>query len=279
MSIDFAKPPHIVVVHGVQTGEDEDIGSEDQVRALVKQALAQNHVERDFRVKGYFYENINNDAQKLYRTVARALTAGKPLAGKALDTLIDLVGDVVAAARNTSTAAKIRKGLKRKILDSYRAGHQVALVAHSLGTVYSLDVINSLIASRHYFHGDDARTWPVQGFVSMGSPLGLDLDIMGVPIFEKRKIETIPGADYRLFPWDNYYNRLDPVVSGSVFGSPVDIDAAKGPVEQRYGPSVHSSNWLLRPHVVTSGNQWLSAHTAYWRNPSVGDRLLALLWG
>jgi hypothetical protein len=47
----------------------------------------------------------------------------------------------------------------------------------------------------------------------------------------------------------------------------------------RYGPSVLASNWLLKGHVVTSGQQWLLAHFAYWSNPVIGDRLVDMLWG
>jgi hypothetical protein len=279
MPVDFKKPAHILAVHGVQTGEDGDIKSDQQIRALVTRSLADIHVEKEFQVNGYVYENINDNSQKFYKLIADALSAGNPLVATALDKAIDLIGDVVTAAENTSTAHTIRKGLRDAILASYRSHNQLVIVAHSLGTVYALDVINQLIADARYFKGDDRKTWPVQGFVSMGSPLGLGLDIAGVKIFEKRKINSIPGASFSLFPWHNYYNRLDPVVSGDIFGSPVPIDNARGPVEMRYGPSVLASNWLLKGHVVTSGQQWLLAHFAYWSNPVIGDRLVDMLWG
>jgi hypothetical protein len=115
--------------------------------------------------------------------------------------------------------------------------------------------------------------------ITMGSPLGLGLEIAGIKIFEKRVINSIPGAKFALFPWHNYFNRLDPIVSGNIFGTPVDVEDARGPVEMRYGPSVQGSNWLLQGHVVTSGQQWLLAHTAYWNNPAIGDRIIDMLWG
>jgi len=277
MAVDFRKPAHIVVVHGVQTGEDEGIDSDDRIRTLINQSLADIHVEKEFLVKGYFYEDINNEAQKLFNYIARAITANKPLATKALKFVIDTAGDVITAAKNTSTAHRIRKGLKDEILKSYRSKNQVIVVAHSLGTIYALDVINDLIGNGHYFKGDNRSTWPVQGYVSMGSPLGLAMNIGGIEIFRKRTIRSIRDSKYSLFPWYNYYNRLDPVVSGSVFGKPCDIDGVKGPVEERYGASVKASNWLLRGHPVTSGDQWLAAHVAYWSKPMIGDRLVDLL--
>lgn len=279
MAVDFRKPAHVLAVHGVQTSEDADIASDQQIRALITRSLADVHVEKEFRVKGYFYEDINDEAQRFYQGIGTALTAGSPLAGQALDTIVDLVGDVVTAAKNTSTAHLIRKGLRDKILESYRSRNQLVVVAHSLGTIYALDVINGLIANRRYFKGDDRATWPVQGFISMGSPLGLGLEFAGVKMFEKRPLHSIRDAEFSLFPWHNYYNRLDPIVSGNIFGVPVDVDGAKGPVEARYGSTVQASNWLLKGHVVTSGQQWLLAHVAYWDNPTIGDRLVDMLWG
>lgn len=279
MPVDFRKPAHVIVVHGVQTGEDEDIQSEQQIRALINRSLAESHIDKEFEVRGYIYEDINDAAQRLYQQIGMAITAGRPLVREALQTVIDLAGDVIIAARNTSTAHKIRKGLIDLILESYRAKHQVVVVAHSLGTVYSLDVVNDLIGRANYFKGDDRTTWPVQGLITMGSPLGLGLEFGDVRIFDKRKIRNIDGAEYNLLPWHNYYNRLDPVVSGSIFGAPADIEGAKGPVESRYGPSVLGKSWLLQGHVVTSGAQWMFAHTAYWSNPAIGDNLVDMLWG
>ena len=279
MTVDFKKPAHVLAVHGVQTGENKNIKSDQQIRSLLTQSLADIHVEKEFLVKGYFYEDINDDAQTFYKRIAGAITAGKPLRGKALKTVIDLAGDVVTAASNTSTAKKIRAGLRKKILASYRSNNQLIIVAHSLGTIYALDVINELISNARYFKGDDRSTWPVQGFVSMGSPLGLGLEIGGAKIFEKRELKSVADAQFSLFPWHNYFNRLDPIVSGNIFGAPVEIDRAKGPVEMRYGPTVLGSNWLLQGHAVTSGQQWLMAHTAYWNNPMIGDRLVDMLWG
>lgn len=279
MTIDFKKPAHILAVHGVQTGENKNIKCDQQVRSLLMRSLSDNHLEKQFLVDSYLYEDINDDAQKFYTYLASALSAGKPLTGKALKTVIDLAGDVVTAASNTSTARKIRAKLHKKILASYKANNQLIIVAHSLGTIYAMDVINELIANDQYFKGDDKATWPVQGFISMGSPLGLALEIGGAKIFEKRELHSVTNAEVSLFPWHNYFNRLDPIVSGNIFGTPLEIDGAKGPVEMRYGPTVLGSNWLLKGHVVTSGQQWLMAHTAYWNNPVIGDRMVDMLWG
>jgi len=279
MAVDFTKDAHIVAVHGVQVSEDADITSDDSIRKLLKNSLSKSHIDRNFEVAGFFYEDINDEAQKYYQLLASAITKGNPLVGKGLKTFIDLSGDVVTAAKNTSTAKKIRNKLRKQILDSYNNGHQLVVVSHSLGTIYALDVVNDLIRDNNFFDGDDRTSWPVQGLITMGSPLGLEIDIGGLRVFEKRSIAAIPDADFELMPWHNYFNRLDPVVSGNVLGKPINLRGAKGPVEKRYGADTRASQWLLQGHAVTSGRQWIRAHTAYWRNPKIGDQLVTMLWG
>lgn len=279
MAVDFNKPAHILAVHGVQTGENKDIRSHQLVKFLVTRALADSHLEFEFATGGYFYEDINDNAQTFYKLLAKAITSGNPLAGKAIDSVIDLAGDVVTAATNTSTAHKIRAGLRDKILESYRSHNQLVIIAHSLGTVYALDVINELIADKRYFKGGDRRTWPIQGLVTMGSPLGLGLRFGAINIFDQRPINSIVDAGQQFFRWHNYFNRLDPIVSGDVFGKPVPVEETKGPLELRYGPAILGSTWKLRGHAVTSGEQWLMAHTAYWNNSMIGDCLVDMLWG
>ncbi len=279
MSVDFRKEAHILAVHGVQLGEDEGNECEELVRKLVTKSLSQSHLEREFEVFGFFYEDINDQAQKFYKTIASAVSSSIPLAGSALKAVIDIAGDVVTASKGTSTAKKIRNKLKKQILRSYKDGHQLVVVSHSLGTIYALDVINELIGEEEYFDGDDRNTWPVQGLITMGSPLGLAIEILGATLFEKRQIEPIAKAEFEVFPWHNYFNRLDPIVSGRVFGAPLKVQGAKGPVEHRYGEDTKAAQWLLQGHAVTSGKQWLLAHTTYWKNPKVGDRLVDIIWG
>ena len=74
------------------------------------------------------------------------------------------------------------------------------IISHSLGTVYALDAINELIRREEYFKGNDRKTWPVQGLITMGSPLGLEIEILGTTLFEKRKIEPIANAEFEVFP-------------------------------------------------------------------------------
>jgi len=273
MTVNFKKTAHILAVHGVQSGGDAEVNAKERIQKLVSKSLATSHLSRKFEVQEYLYEGINDNAQKLYERIGKALLKSVPYAGMVLPAGMDLVGDVVTASLQTSTAAKIRRGLRKQILSSYDSGHQVVLVAHSLGTVYALDVVSELMASKKYFLGDNRKTWPVKALITMGSPLGLDL------IFPKRKIATLAGADYAVFPWHNYFNRRDPVVSGSLFGRPVSVSGSRGPIEKLYGKHTEAANWLLDGHGVTSGKSWAFSHLTYWKNPKIGGKIVDLLWG
>ncbi len=280
MSVDLAQPPHIVVVHGVQRGSGMNIALDETVAALIDRVLQQSHITEDYTVRQYVYEHKNDEhpTVRLARLIARAISGGRPLAGRALTEAIDLAGDVVINARDTSTAGRIRAGLAECILESHEKGHRVLLLGHSLGSVYALQTLNELIGHEDLFVGDDRRLWAVQGLVTLGSPLGLDMELPGVRIFPKVAIETVPSQVERL-PWHNFYSRHDPVVSGRVFGTRVAVEGSEGPVECRYRDATDQAGWLLHGHVVNSGLKWLLAHTAYWKDPTVGVRLVSMLWG
>jgi hypothetical protein len=277
MTVISGKEPHIISVHGVQLLKNKNINAKEKLEKLVKNALARSNIQRKFSVREFLYEDDNDQAQKLYRSLISSLVKGSPITKKILDGLLDIIGDVLVNAVDGSVAKRIKSKLRKHILNSYESGHKVILVAHSLGTVYALDVLNDLIKEPDYFNGDDIETWPVSGLVTMGSPLGLNIDL-GVKLFEKIKLNKIEECEFEAFPWHNYFNRLDPVVTGSVFGKAAKISRSNGPVEIKYGPDVDELNWMLRGHPVTSGSAWLLAHTTYWKNPKIGDKIISMLW-
>ena len=65
--------------------------------------------------------------------------------------------------------------MRQKVLAIFEAGNPCYIVAHSLGSIYTFDVLNALIASRSYFDRSSRKTWPVQGLLTIGSPIGLDM--------------------------------------------------------------------------------------------------------
>jgi hypothetical protein len=98
MPVNFANSAHILAVHGVQVGTGEDITSTAKIDKLVKKALARSHIERDYKTLRFYYEDINDAAQRYHQFIAKAISLGKPLVGKALKSVIDLAGDVVTAS-------------------------------------------------------------------------------------------------------------------------------------------------------------------------------------
>lgn len=257
--------PVVLVVHGVQTGTDADLNQDVLIKDLITQSLKDVGATLEFDVDLYRYENINDAAQAKYKRLIslllKSLVVGAPLALPA-ETVADLVGDVVTAAKGTTTARVIRNGLIKRVLTYYAAGRPLYLVAHSLGTIYSFDAVNALIKRRSFFaSGDKVRaTWPVWGLMTLGSPIGLKL-------FGGRKVRPIAAGGTAAFPWINVWDPLDPVVSGNVFGVP---EKADGIAEKFRAPK---SRWLIDDLRLDSGKQWLLAHTSYWKSPEIGDAI------
>ena len=135
------------------------------------------------------------------------------------------------------------------------------------------------MADEDYFNEDDCSDWPAIGLLTMGSPLGLDIQLSAFNIFPYYQPTSLSHLNFQRFNWQNYFNRLDPVVSGNIFGAPVDIDGGQGPVENRYLSDCTQNKWQLNGNVITQGEQWLLAHISYWESPVIGDEIVNQLWG
>jgi len=264
MAVDPALPKKILVVHGVQVGEDEDQNQHEDLKQLIETRL--NGAPLDFETEMYRYENINDKSQRLLRTVLK-LFVKNLIAQKALDLTIDVVGDVVIALNEGSTAYKIRQGLVERILDIYEDGYPLYLVAHSLGSIYAFDAVNQLIDTEDYFNRDDRKTWPVQGLVTLGSPIGLRL-------FKRNKVTPLgPSTKAKFLRWINYWDRTDPVVTGSFYGKPNEGYT----IVERFATDDEDCGWIIQDKVVDVGSAWLAAHVGYWSHPGLGDDLVSLL--
>jgi len=264
MAVDAKKPKKILVVHGVQTETDEDLNQHVDIKELIKTRL--NGAPLDFETEMYRYENINDKSQRLLRSVLK-LFVKNMLAQKAIDLTLDLVGDVVIALKDGSTAYKIRQGLVDRIAEIHEEGNPLYLVAHSLGTIYTFDAVNQLIRAKGFFDRDDRKTWPVQGLVTLGSPLGLRM-------FKRNKVKFLGESNKAKFlRWHNYWDRTDPVVTGSFYGKPNDGYN----IVERFATNSPNCGWLIQDKVVDVGKAWLAAHTGYWSHPGLGDDLVSLL--
>src|SRR5262249_58349135 len=92
------------------------------------------------------------------------------------------------------------------------------VVAHSLGTIYTFDVLNGLIRDGGYFDRGSRKTWPVQGLLTIGSPIGLEM-------FRIKGRDAVKdfGAGDKWFRWLNIWDSNDPVVSGRIFGQHLGV--------------------------------------------------------
>lgn len=264
MSVNPKKPRKVLVVHGVQTGSDAGLNQHKQIRELINNRLGS--VPLKFQTEMYRYENINDRAQRRYKQLV-SLLVKTPVGKVVAATAFDLIADVVTSVLDTSTAAKIRAGLRAQILDIYQRGNPCYLVAHSLGTIYAFDVVNELMREEGLFERDSRRTWPVQGLVTLGSPIGLAMFRKG-----RTRVSKL-GPGNKWFRWVNYWDRTDPVVSGSIFGKQL----TGYQIAEKYQTDDPKQGWVIRDRAVDTGRVWLMAHTAYWDNPSVGDGLVDMI--
>ena len=264
MSVDSAKPKRILVVHGVEAGTDADQHQDQDVKKLVETRL--NGAPLDFETAMYRYENINDRAQRRLRNVLTLFT-DNIVAEEPIDIAVDIVGDVVIALQDGSTAAAIRQGLVDRIEETYEEGNPLYLLAHSLGSIYAFDAVNQLLDDDDYFDRDDRKTWPVQGLVTIGSPIGLRM-------FKRSKVKPLGrGAKSKFLRWTNYWDRTDPVVSGSFYGRPNEGYN----IVERFATDDDECGWLIQDKVVDVGRAWLEAHVGYWSHPGLGDDLVSLL--
>lgn len=262
MAVDPLKQRRILVVHGVQSGTNEDQNQHRLVKALVTDRL--NGAPVDFDTNIYRYENLNDAAKKRLTRVLN-LFLRNILQEKAVDTALDIVGDVLIALQDGSTARKIRQGLIERILDFYEAGNPLYLLAHSLGSIYAFDAVNELITHSDIFDRESRKTWPVQALVTIGSPIGLSM-------FKRNRVRKF-GAGRHFFRWTNYWDRTDPIVSGSFYGKPQQgYD-----IVERFSSGDADSGWFIQDRVVDVGRAWLAAHIGYWRHPALGDDLAQLI--
>lgn len=264
MAVDPKKPRKILVVHGVQTGSNADQNQHETIRALVNARLAQMSIP--FETEMYRYENINDKALKPYKKLLSLIVAS-PVGSILGQEAIDLIGDVVISLADGKPAQTIRQGLKDRIEQIYKDGNPLYVLAHSLGSIYAFDVVNELMRSSAYFKRESRTTWPVQGLITIGSPIGLQM-------FRKSRSKIISlGEGTKFFRWRNYWDRTDPVVSGSFYGKPREGYQNA----ETYHSSDPNQGWAVRDRIVDTGNSWLFAHTAYWTLPILGDDLVDMI--
>src|SRR5262249_22526404 len=209
MPVDPSAPRKVLVVHGVQCN-DTDLDQDVLVGELIKARI--ENIPLSYACELYRYENLNAEALRKYHALLDLLGLC-PAATTISEAALEMVGDVVISLENGGTADEIRSGLRQKILEVFAAGNPCYVVAHSLGTIYTFDVLNGLIRDGGYFDRGSRKTWPVQGLLTIGSPIGLQM-------FRIKGRDAVKdfGAGDKWFRWLNIWDSNDPVVSGRIFG-------------------------------------------------------------
>ncbi len=264
MPVDPSLPRKVLVVHGVQTSPD-NLNQDILVDALIRSRIGITPLS--YACELYRYENLNADALDKYKTLLNLLVAN-PVGQAVGDAVLEMVGDVVISLENRSTAEQIRQGLRGAILDIFKVGNPCYIVAHSLGSIYAFDVLNALINDEEHFDRSSRKTWPVQGLLTIGSPIGLDM-------FKDTGRGAIKafGAGDKWFRWLNMWDPNDPVVSGNIFGQ--HLSGYK--IAENFLSGDQNQGWMIRDIVTDTGKSWLMAHTAYWHSPVVGDKLVDMI--
>lgn len=265
MPVDPARPRKVLVVHGVQTGTNADLNQDQLIDELIKSRLGVHPLAYECEL--FRYEDLNDQVVAKYQLLIDLLLAN-PIGQAVAKNVLDLVGDVVISLSNNSTAHKIRAGLKQALLANYAAGNPCYLVAHSLGSIYAFDVLNGLIADGTHFDRASRKTWPVQGLLTIGSPIGLDL-FQGTG---RKQIKDF-GPGNKWFRWQNIWDPNDPVVSGNIFGK--HLNGYK--IAENFLSGQPEQGWVVRDITTDTGKSWLMAHTAYWHSPIVGDKLIDMI--
>lgn len=242
----------LVIVHGVQTGSNEDA-----VKGPKQMARALQHFVGDrlqFETAFPAYENLNDEALDSFRTIGKLIMkALKSPMSSVLDTLVDLVGDVFVY-RNGNAGEAIRAQVRQTI----QANPGCVLVGHSLGSVVCFDILMDMMQEEN-FKEKERDNWPVQSLITFGSPLALDMF--------KNYRDLIPHDGIQPFHWYSYADRNDPVVSGRIFGKAFE------------------QNRLMRDTYLDPGDQFrihdrqvetgfhLLAHINYWQQKYIIMRL------
>lgn len=276
MAVDFSLPPQILIVHGVQTGEDTDLRQHEVIRSNLDALLSNPdlHFEEplEFSVDIVKYEDINDDATQLVRRILATLT-GNAIAGWVVDKAADLIGDVWLAISEGDVYTQVINHIEDRIDAIHSDGKPLYIVAHSLGSFYAFEAINGLMGKLQMAN-PDKRNWPVHGLITIGSPLGLELFKRDVDSLRRRQIQVNVKSTPR-FPWKNFWDNQDPIVTGSIMGFPkqnlfpfrFDRQAAK------------HKGWSIRADQINSGHTaHLGAHTAYWTDKTVGQGIVNMLY-
>jgi hypothetical protein len=110
--------------------------------------------------------------------------------------------------------------------------------------------------------------------MTLGSPIAFDLfgrdwrsmtDLVLAGKTESKKT--------KFFPWVNFWDPTDPIVSGSLAGLPSDAKQ----FTRKFRERTYDLGWDVRSRATITGLGHLEAHTAYWKDTFVGISLRSMM--
>ncbi len=248
----MAKKSKLVIVHGVQTGDNEDaVKGPKQMNKALERYIAGR---LDYSAAFPAYEEMNDEAQKKFRTISKLiLKALKSPVGPVFDKLVDLVGDVFVY-RDDDNGDEIRAQVRKTI----EANRGCVLVGHSLGSVVCFDIVMEMMQAGQFDKKTRAQ-WPVKSLITFGSPLALDMF--------KNSRDLVRHGGKGPFHWYNYSDRNDPIISGNVFGSAFEQNRL---MRDTYVDAYEQ--FRIHDRQVETGFHLL-AHINYWQQKHIIMRI------
>ena len=137
---------------------------------------------------------------------------------------------------------RIRNNTRERIQTVAKQADGVVVVGHSLGSVIAHDVLAQLLA--------ESNPPPIHALVTMGSPLEWVLDL-------RKENPAIPPM-FQSLQWVNFYNKEDPIPLKKA------LKLATFPKIEHFEIDAHTKNPL-------------AAHSAYWTNEKVVEKLRELV--
>jgi len=254
-----AATPEYWGLHGITNGGDESRAG--WLRELTATVTAwARHVLGDKR-----WGCVGREL--LYASKLSQLAADLPDAVESMA----LVGDALDYAQDVFTYARHREAILDHVEAQILAGPSgLPLVAHSLGSVVSVDLLTRWIR-RGLFAGSNPDRWPVRGLITIGSPLGIDVPLPGGGLGFTDRAETLEALAFdmpRRWRWFNLVDASDPVVQGDITGA----------VLSREPPNLEDFSGYARLGVdqlapIECGGV-LTAHGGYWGDNATAQAVL-----
>jgi len=256
------KTKPIFTIHGVSTGGLQENTGYSRKPAQALAVHAQGLGAFDFR----FTEGLWADLAERF--------AGQlsPVELKELGLLGDLADYAIDVVTYQGTC---RDKILRRLRDRMeRTGPGTVVLAHSLGTVITMDIVIQYLREG-LIHPDRPRsTWPISSILTLGSPLGIDVPYAsGIGFMDRAR--TLEGLAFLAGRsdcfegfWVNLHDKDDPVTTGSLLGShSAAVRLADFEGYARLG--VYDREVNVGFHLL--------GHTQYWGSPIVAQYLFDMV--